>query len=129
MTGPSSARSSSPTFAGLGYGRAASCSSSRASRASRADKNTSLRLAEARSGLRLPRLANGAPLLVDGERRWVTFDEPAVDDGDFVAVGAALAASGGQRTGTVGEAGAALRSRPELVAFAARWFAGNRQVG
>lgn len=92
------------------------------------DKNTSLHLAEARSGLHLPRVANGAPLLVDGERRWVTFDEPAAGDADFLAVGAAFAASGGQRTGTVGEADAALMRQPELVAFAARWFAGNRQA-
>lgn len=93
------------------------------------DKNTSLHLAEARSGLALARVPNGAPLLVDGARRWVPFDEPAVDDADFVAVGAAFAASDGQREGTVGAATALLMSQPELVGFAAAWFARTRQAG
>ena len=93
------------------------------------DKNTSLHLAEAHSGLTLGRVPNGAPLLVDGARRWVAFDEPAVDDADFVAVGAAFEAAGGQRRGTVGEAPAALMSQRTLVAFAAVWFAAHRGTG
>lgn len=90
------------------------------------DKNTSLHLAEARSGLPVARLANGAPLLVAGERRWVAFDEPAVDDADFVACGTAFAATGDERHGPVGAAQARLMSQPRLVAFAADWFARTR---
>lgn len=90
------------------------------------DKNSSLHLAEARSGLPRRFVANGAPMLVDGRREWVTFTEPVVDDEDFVAVGEAFAASGGQRTGLVGRAPAALMDQGELVRFAAQWFAGTR---
>lgn len=90
------------------------------------DKNTSLHLAEARSGLPVRTVPNGAPLVVDGERRWVTFDEPVVDDGDFVAVGEAFAATGAVRHGAVGGADALLMDQPALVDFAARWFARTR---
>ena len=87
------------------------------------DKNTSLHLAEARSGLPLPTVPNGAPLLVDRVRRWVTFDEPVVDDADFGEVGAAFAAAGaGERHGVVGRADARLMPVRALVDFAAGWF-------
>lgn len=90
------------------------------------DKNTSLHLAEARSGLPVRSLANGAPVLVGGRRQWVTFEEPAVDDEDFVALGDAFAAQGGVRTGTVGAARAHLMEQRALVDFAAAWFARTR---
>lgn len=93
------------------------------------DKNSSLHLAEARSGLPGRRLPNGAPLLVEGEPRWVTFDEPQVDDADFVACGAAFGATGEQRQGRVGAAQARLMSQRRLVAFAAGWFARTRGTG
>jgi len=91
------------------------------------DKNTSLHLAEARSGLPVETVPNGAPLLVDGVRRWVAFDEPVVDDGDFVEVGAAFAAAGaGERQGVVGRADARLMPVRALVDFAADWFRRTR---
>lgn len=90
------------------------------------DKNSSLHLAEARSGLPVPRLPNGAPMLVEGERRWVTFDEPQVDDADFVACGAAFGATGEERRGQVGAAQARLMGQRRLVTFAADWFARAR---
>ena len=90
------------------------------------DKNSSLHLAEARSGLPVRHLDNGAPLLVDGERHWVTFREPEVDDADFVTVGRAFSAAGGERSGPVGHARASLLDQRELVRFASHWFAVNR---
>ncbi len=89
-------------------------------------KNTSLHLAEARAGLPVRAVPNGAPMLVRGARRWVPFDEPLVDDSDFDAVGRAFEATGAVTRGTVGAAPAALMDQPALVAFAAAWFARNR---
>lgn len=92
------------------------------------DKCTSLHLAEARSGLPVARVPNGAPVLVEGRRQWITFDEPEVDDADFVALGEAFAADGGQRTGQVGDADARLLDVRRLVDFAAPWFARTRDA-
>ena len=63
--------------------------------------DTSLHLAEHRSGTCGTRIQS-APILVDGVRRWVEFEELDVDTDDFEAVGAAAAAAGLERTGTVG---------------------------
>ncbi|WP_034225853.1 aminoglycoside N(3)-acetyltransferase [Actinotalea ferrariae] len=90
------------------------------------DKNTSLHLAEARSGLPVGTLPNGAPVLVGGERRWVTFDEPVVDDADFVAAGEDFAAHGGVTTGAVGAARAHLMDQRALVDHATAWFTRTR---
>ncbi|GAA3446155.1 aminoglycoside N(3)-acetyltransferase [Planomonospora venezuelensis] len=92
------------------------------------EKNTSLHLAEARTGLPRERVPNGAPLLIGGERRWVRFTEPAVDDADFAAAGAAFAGTGGVRQGAIGAATALLMSQRDLVGFAAPWFRAHRTV-
>lgn len=91
------------------------------------DKCTALHLAEARSGLPTWRVANGAPLMVERHREWVSFTEPAVDDSDFAAVGAAFAEAGGEAVGSIGAATARLISMREIVDFASRWMASNRQ--
>ncbi len=92
------------------------------------DKCTALHLGESRSGLQLRRVANGAPILVDGERSWIEFTEPAVDDSDFFAVGAAFEADqpDSVKHGRVGHAEARLIDMPALVAFAAKWMAEHR---
>jgi len=55
------------------------------------DRNSSLHLAERRAlGKAQAVRATGAPVFVRGARRWVTFDEPATDASDFLALGAAL---------------------------------------
>ena len=89
--------------------------------------NTSLHLAEHRADwVGKARTAQGAPVLVDGERRWVTFDDLDGDTDDFEAVGAAFAATGGVRSGTVGAAPARAMSQRALVDFAADWFTRHR---
>jgi aminoglycoside 3-N-acetyltransferase len=55
------------------------------------DSNSALHLAERRAlGKAQPVRATGSPIFVRGERRWVTFEEPASDASDFLALGAAL---------------------------------------
>ena len=89
--------------------------------------NTSLHLAEHRSSWQgKQRSAQGAPLLVDGIRTWVTFDDLDGDTDDFEAVGAAFAAAGGVRSGLVGAATASVMSQRAIVAFAAEWFSSHR---
>lgn len=93
------------------------------------DKSTILHLAEHRSGTLTKIVRNGAPLLVDGQRRWVEYDETAVEDDDFDGVGADFARDTGlQRTGRVGDATAHLVPQRQLVDYACRWFAQHRSI-
>ncbi|MGC4108473.1 MAG: AAC(3) family N-acetyltransferase [Thermomicrobiales bacterium] len=90
-------------------------------------KSTILHLAEHRSGTLTRTARNGAPLRIDGDRRWVEYDELLVHDHDFEDVGAAFAQETGlQRTGRVGNAMAILVPQRPLVDYAARWFATHR---
>ncbi|MDJ0952260.1 MAG: AAC(3) family N-acetyltransferase [Acidimicrobiia bacterium] len=93
------------------------------------DKCTALHLAESRSGLAGDRIANGAPLMVNGQRQWVEFTEPAVDDSDFVAVGEAFAVAEPDKvsTGRVGCADTVLVELASLIDFAAEWMAAHRK--
>ena len=81
------------------------------------ERNTSLHLAEVRAGVR-PTVAVSGPVMVDGERQWLTFDEPDYDAEAFAPVKAAFEAAGGLVRGTVGSAQARLMSQRELVDFA-----------
>jgi aminoglycoside 3-N-acetyltransferase len=93
------------------------------------DANTSLHLAEHHAaGDDAARQESGGPMLVDGERRWVAFQELPLDrTDDFRAVEAAFEEAGGTvDRGTVGAADATLLSQQALVDFAAGWFRENR---
>ncbi|MDL2344866.1 AAC(3) family N-acetyltransferase [Deinococcus sp. MIMF12] len=84
-------------------------------------KNTSLHLAEVRAGRR-GTVTQGAPVLVDGERRWITFEDLDYDDGAFPPVKAAFEASGAVTHGHVGSGEARLMRQRELVDFALTWW-------
>lgn len=90
--------------------------------------NSSLHLAETRA--RWPGKASheeGAPLRVDGERRWVRFAELILDDRDFARIGADWEAAGGDvAIGAVGEATARLLRQRPLVDHAVRWIEAHR---
>ena len=91
--------------------------------------STSLHLAEYRAdypGRRVIRC--GAPVTVDGERRWVEFDDIQYDDSDFERMGAAyLEHTGDARSGRVAGGSAALMPVRSLVDFAVAWIEENRQ--
>lgn len=88
--------------------------------------NTSLHLAETRAAIDLPLDDRGAPMLVEGERRWVRYQEPQEDSSDFAALGEAFDATGQQVHGLVGSAPAMLLRQRAVVDFAVSWFEQHR---
>jgi aminoglycoside 3-N-acetyltransferase len=90
--------------------------------------NTSLHLAEHRGRWPGKRwVPQGSPLLVDGERRWVAYEELDYDAADFGRLGAAFAAETGlERRGTVGAGEGRLMPQRELVDYAAHWIERHR---
>ncbi len=90
--------------------------------------NTSLHLAEERAHYPSKRRArNGAPILVNGQRQWVEFEELYGDDEDFAQIGDDFARDTGLvRQGLVGEATALLMAQRPLVDFGVRWMEQNR---
>lgn len=90
---------------------------------------TSLHLAEFRArytGKKMIRC--GAPVIVDGERRWVEYDDIEYDDSDFHRIGSCFAEEPRRiRKGRVASGSATLVSHRVLVDFATRWMEENRQ--
>jgi aminoglycoside 3-N-acetyltransferase len=88
--------------------------------------NTSLHLAENRAA-NARYGENGAPVLVDGDREWVTFEEVASEE-DFRALETDFERErpGAVRRGPVGEAEATLCRMRSLVEFGSEWFEENR---
>ncbi len=89
--------------------------------------NTSLHLAEYRA--EYPGKAwvtQGAPVAVDGERRWLAFEELDDDDDDFPTLGAAFAATGAEQSGPAGAGEARLMKSRALVDFAVDWMTAHR---
>ncbi|WP_432509313.1 AAC(3) family N-acetyltransferase [Kineococcus auxinigenes] len=74
-------------------------------------------------------IGNGAPVLVDGQRRWRSWRELEVsaDDSEQVADDFA-AATGLRRSARVGHGAGQLLPVRELVDYAAGWFPGHRRV-
>jgi aminoglycoside 3-N-acetyltransferase len=89
--------------------------------------NTSLHLAEARAGFARQTLRNGSPMVVDGQRQWVEYDENVIDSSDFDTIGAAFAATGQERVGAVGAGSARLMSQRAIVDFAVAWMNEHRR--
>ena len=89
--------------------------------------NTVLHLAEDRAEFPgKTRHQEGAPILVNDERRWQTFRPLKVSDDDFEELGSAFAATGGQIQGRVGHADALLFRARDVVDFAVDWFQAHR---
>jgi aminoglycoside 3-N-acetyltransferase len=89
------------------------------------DCNTSLHLAESRSGTMSTR-QQGSPILVDGVRQWVTYRSLDVSTDEFEQVGAAAAEADQETVGLVGGATSRLLKQRSLVDFAVHWFAQSR---
>jgi aminoglycoside 3-N-acetyltransferase len=83
--------------------------------------NSSLHLAEVRAG-RQPVVPFSGPMLNDGERQWMTFDEIDYNEDSFPPVKAAFEATGAVTRGQVGSTTAKLMFQREVVDFASRWW-------
>jgi aminoglycoside 3-N-acetyltransferase len=89
--------------------------------------NTSLHVAEARARIEHGVVNRGAPIMVDGVRQWVTFDDPDWDDGDFADLGADFARETGlQREGKVGRADCILVPQRPLIDYGVTWLERKR---
>ena len=89
--------------------------------------NTSLHLAEDRADWDGKSwVPHGAPMMVDGERTWVTWDDLDSDDGDFEQLGDAFALTGAERVGRVGSGVGRLVDMAAIVDFAVNWMNANR---
>ncbi|MEZ4654092.1 MAG: AAC(3) family N-acetyltransferase [Candidatus Eisenbacteria bacterium] len=93
------------------------------------DRDTSLHLAEYRAewpGKKT--VMQGAPLLVDGRRSWVEFQDIVLCEDDFVRLGEDYERDGGPvRRGRVGSAPALLIPQRRLVDYAVGWMERNRR--
>lgn len=94
----------------------------------RHSNNSSLHVAESRANYPEKRtIRNGAPVLMNGQREWVEFDDFDMDESDFETLGAEFARSTGlARAGKVGEADALLLPQRALIDFGAKWMEENR---
>ena len=89
--------------------------------------NTSLHLAEHRGEWEpKTRVTIGAPMSVDGSRRWVTADVLDPTEDDFDQIGAALAATDIESVGRVGVGEARLLAMRAAVDFASAWMTEHR---
>jgi aminoglycoside 3-N-acetyltransferase len=90
------------------------------------DSNTSLHLAEYRSGCTRPE-RNAAPLLVEGRRRWVEFEDHTLDSSDFPVIGESFECElGAGRRGRVAQADALLVPQRPLVDYGVEWMRSHR---
>jgi aminoglycoside 3-N-acetyltransferase len=70
----------------------------------------------------------GTPLIRDGRREWVEYDEFDFDDRDFGIIGASFAEKTGLvRSGKIANATAYLLPQREFVDYAVEWIEKNRQ--
>jgi aminoglycoside 3-N-acetyltransferase len=87
------------------------------------DNNTSLHLAEYRAAVPKQYRRQGSPMMVEGERRWVTYRELADDTSLFEPLAKDFAEiTGGESLGEVGAGTARLMRQRAIVDFGARWL-------
>ncbi len=90
--------------------------------------NTSLHLAEHRADHPKQMKTEGAPLMIDGARRWVTYTDLEHDDSDFVELADAFVAAGGhEQRSTLGLAEIVTCGVREIVDFATPWISAHRR--
>ncbi|GMK37835.1 AAC(3) family N-acetyltransferase [Paenibacillus sp. CCS19] len=91
------------------------------------DKNTSLHLAEARANYASKSMSQeSSAMLIDGERRWVTYETLAVNDEDFAQLGEAYDREMGTVVHRIGNAEIRLISQRSLVDWAVQWMEQHR---
>lgn len=90
------------------------------------DTCTSLHLAEYRADVETETFWNAAPVVEDGERVLVEYEDIVVSDEDFPELGAAFEDEVGVVRGEVGDAETTLVSQRDLVDFGVEWMSEHR---
>ena len=92
--------------------------------------NTAIHLGETRADFPGKRIAaEGAPMLVDGERRWVTFTDTLPDDDDFARLGEDFARdTEHERRGALGWGEGRLMRVRAVVDYATGWLTSHRSA-
>jgi aminoglycoside 3-N-acetyltransferase len=91
------------------------------------NRNTSLHLAEGRAQILHETIHLGSPMMIDGVRQWIAFDDIDWDDSDFHTLGIDFSRDTGlQREGKVANARALLMPQRTLVDYAVRWLERHR---
>lgn len=91
------------------------------------DKNTSLHLAETRAQYAGKRYkSESSAVMRGGVREWITYETLAVDDSDFLALGAAFELETGLQPRHIGGAEVRLMRQRQLVDWAVSWMEGRR---
>ena len=87
------------------------------------ERCTALHLAEQWAWPDMPPEESGSPVVIDGERRWVSYLAPGLGDSEqYGLIGAAFVATGTAQQGAIGSASSLLFGLRELVDFAtAAW--------
>ncbi len=90
--------------------------------------NTSLHLSEYRADFKAKRWhTEGAPVIENGERRWIKFEGLRIDDEDFPQIGEAFAnATNAEHKGSVGWGEGRLMRCRDIVDFGVTWMEANR---
>ncbi len=93
------------------------------------DKNTSLHLADVRAKYSSKHMVKeSSAMLVDGRRRWTTYETLFVDGEDFSQIGSAFEKERHVKAATLGNAVVKCMSQRELVDFAVEWIEANRNL-
>ena len=80
--------------------------------------NTSLHLSEIRSeNGRNKIIKNGAPILIDGKRQWIEFQDYELNESDFETIGNDFETHGNVKNGKFGDSNSKLMRQKELVDF------------
>lgn len=87
------------------------------------DKNTSIHLADARAEYKgKHQVPQSSAMMVDGKRKWVTYETLYVDGEDFDDIGAAFEKTGNVHQIEIGNATVKLMKQRELVDFAVEYI-------
>lgn len=91
------------------------------------DRNTSLHLAEHKANFKKTKEIQGGPILKDGKRIWLEYEDLKYEDSDFIDVGEAFENKINYQEFNIGHTTARLLPQKALVDFAAKWFSRNRK--
>lgn len=80
------------------------------------DSNTSMHLSEHRVGV-FPRIVQQSPVIIKGNKTWVTYDEIEYDESNFIKIGESYEYKNKTLTGLVGKATSKLINQRNIVDY------------